>query len=149
MPPAKKAISATRPPTASWSEPLSPWPLVQPPAIRAPNMTIAPPMKATAPLISGFVPNRDSHMFGTACHLKLRDVMDETKEPMRMPATNIHCQSIRGVYLVRYGVFATCSGAMRPSMKEAVRTMDVEAPKYFPVTSTDRIISTPANAPAR
>ena len=47
IPPMKKQMREIQPLTANCSEPLIPWPLGQPSAIRAPNIKTIPPKKAT------------------------------------------------------------------------------------------------------
>ena len=46
MPPANMAATAIAEPRESWARPEMPWPLVQPPASRAPNSRMKPPAKA-------------------------------------------------------------------------------------------------------
>ena len=65
IPPAKKQIAASQLLTASWSVPLMPWPLVQPPAQRAPNPSRIPPQKATATRATGPGPKVPAQRDGT------------------------------------------------------------------------------------
>jgi len=101
IPPMKKHIKAMKPLTASWSEPLKPWPLGQPSAKQAPNMATVPPIKATRPHLIRPGPNRASHMGGKACHLKVLPVFAAMNAPIKIPTTNIHCQSIFGASFMK------------------------------------------------
>src|SRR4030043_488951 len=65
MPPIKKQKAAMQLLTASWSVPLIPWPLVQPPAQRAPNPRMIPPMRETSHLVTGVFPKASPHFAGT------------------------------------------------------------------------------------
>lgn len=149
MPPIKKHTRATNPLTANWSEPLSPWPLGQPSARRAPNIAITPPMKATKPRLIRLGPNLDSHISGTAFHRKLPDVIAAMNDPIKIPTTNIHCQSIMGNSLMKYSILATRSGSNSFSIMPDERTKVVDAPKYFPAIHIDKMDTIPLNAPAK
>ena len=65
MPPMKKQITAIHDATLSWSVPLIPWPLVQPPARRAPKAMRMPPPNATAARKRMLSPKRAFHMGGS------------------------------------------------------------------------------------
>src|SRR5664280_959959 len=51
--------------SANWSEPLMPCPLVQPPAMRAPNMMMTPPRKADTNRFTVEPPNCCDQVVGT------------------------------------------------------------------------------------
>jgi len=60
-PPMKKQTREIQPLTANCSKPLIPWPLGQPSAIRAPNIRMMPPKKATNHRLNRSGPNRFFH----------------------------------------------------------------------------------------
>jgi len=64
-------------------------------------MATAAPRKATTALLLRLLPKRFFHMSGRACQRKLAEVVDEISDPRKMPKTNIHCQSILGVSLLK------------------------------------------------
>ena len=84
----------TRLETASCRLPLTPWPLVHPPASRAPSIITAPPRKATASRLPTPGPNRRSHREGTASRVRSPDSRELRSAPTNTPSTSIHSQPI-------------------------------------------------------
>lgn len=74
-------------------------------------------------------------------------VVEAMKDPIRMPITNIHCQSIWGTSLIKKDIWATLSGPIIFSITPKERTKVVEAPRYFPAIQTDRMDNTPPRGP--
>eukprot|EP01022_Parablepharisma_sp_SALTPOND_P012612 TRINITY_DN1622_c0_g3_i1.p1 TRINITY_DN1622_c0_g3~~TRINITY_DN1622_c0_g3_i1.p1 ORF type:complete len:1033 (-),score=206.89 TRINITY_DN1622_c0_g3_i1:2650-5748(-) len=148
-PPMKKHTRAMYPETASCSPPDRPCPDGQPPASRAPNRAMAPPMNATMPRLIGLGPNRSRQVEGVPVSWKPPPILDAAKEPITMPSTNIHCHSITGFFCWKYSSEAVCSGAIACSIIPAVRTKLVDAPKYLPATRTETTMSSPVSAPPR
>ena len=100
-PPMKKQTREIQPLKANCSEPLIPWPLGQPSAIRAPNIRMTPPKKAITQRLKREGPNRFSHIGGTNLFLKSPESFEAMKAPIKIPKTSIHCQSMIGFYLTK------------------------------------------------
>jgi hypothetical protein len=93
MPPAKKAASETHELTASWSVPLIPCPLVQPPASRAPKAISAPPQKPTAVRSTQLsAPKRSAHIDGRYRPVSSPPVQAATNPPATVASTNTRPQ---------------------------------------------------------
>lgn len=101
IPPMKKQMREIQPLRANCSEPLIPWPLGQPSAIRAPNIRITPPKKAIAQRLKREGPNRLSHIEGIKVLLKSPENFAAMKAPINIPRTSIHCQSMMGFSLTK------------------------------------------------
>lgn len=74
--------------SANWSEPLMPCPLVQPPAIRAPNMMMTPPKKAAMSRFGVDLPNCCAQVAGTFSQRNVRLTSTLNKLPRNVPTRN-------------------------------------------------------------
>lgn len=90
----KKQATAIQELTESWSVPLMPCPLVQPPASRAPKAISNPPAKA-AIMRSAWesAPKRAAHIGGNQRPVSSPPVHAARKEPIKMPTRNSSPQS--------------------------------------------------------
>ena len=148
IPPMKKEMREIQPLTANCSEPLIPWPLGQPSAMRAPNIKMVPPKKAMIHRLKREGPKCLSHIGGTNFFLKSPESFEAIKAPIRIPRTSIHCQSMTGFSLTKYGRLGTRSAENVLSIIPMDRTKVLETPKYSPAVSTENQLTTPISAPA-
>src|SRR5690606_14250346 len=87
IPEANTAAAKTMPESASWLIPLITWPLVHPPARRAPNSSSAPAAKETRKRTAFRPPNRCRQLLGSSSTLRERWSSAPSNPPPITPIT--------------------------------------------------------------
>jgi len=96
IPPIKKQAADTILASESWLVPLMPWPLVHPPAHRAPNARMIPPTNAAINRTMALSPNAADQRPGTHERWNWPERMAAMNAPMMIPGRSISTPSTRG-----------------------------------------------------
>lgn len=123
--------------TASCRPPEIPWPEVQPPARRAPNMRMKPPMRAAAYRLARDGPNRSVQTLGGVRPWKSLASHAARNAPAMRAMSSAICQSRMGLKpppfapysLRKYALASACSGATLPMRHCAAPTKEVLVPR--------------------